>query len=197
MKFIAKAIALAAGLSLLAPAAALAVTLTLPAGTQVNVTIDSTLDSSTTKAGDTFTAHIAQPIPAGDEALAGGWVIGHVVKVQKAQQGRNPEIDLKFDQLQLADGSSAPIDATMTQAEPKAKPKNAARVALATLGGLLAGNMIAKTIFHASDHGLAGAAGAAGGFLIANNARTDVQFPAGSAMTMQMQNSVAIRPQAR
>ena len=197
MTFNTKIIAFAAGLSLLAPAAALAVTLTLPAGTQVNVTIDSTLDSSTTKAGDTFTAHIAQPIPNGDEALAGGWVIGHVVKVQKAQQGRNPEIDLKFDQLQLTDGSSASINATMTQAEPKAKPKSGAKVAIATIGGLLVGNAIAKTVFHSSDHGIAGAAGAAGGFLIANNSRTDVQFPAGSKMTMQMQDSVAIRPQAR
>lgn len=197
MKLTLKATALAAALSLFAPAAALAVTLTLPAGTQINVTIDNTLDSATTKSGDTFTAHIVQPIPAGDEALQGGWVTGHVVKVQKAQQGRNPEIDLKFDQLQLSDGSSAAINATMTQAEPKAKAKSGAKVAIATLGGLLVGNAVAKTIFHASDHGLAGLAGAAGGFLIANNSRTDVQFPAGSTMTMQMQDSVAIRPQAR
>ena len=196
MKFQMNALLLAALMGL-APLAAGATTLNVPAGTQLNATIDSTLDSKTANVGDLFTAHVVAPFPDGYEALQGAVLTGEVTKVKRAGQGTKPEIDLKFDQLRLADGSSAPVTGYLTQAQTKTAQKSGARTAIATVGGLLAGNLIAKTVFGAHDHGVAGAAGAVGGFLIGNNYKADVQFPAGSAMTVQMQQTVQVRPQAR
>ncbi len=183
-------------IGLVLPIAALAALVTLSAGTQLNVTTDSELDSGSAQVGDAFSAHVQPPFPYGNNALAGAVVIGHVVQVQKAGQGTKPGIALRFDSLRLADGSSAPINAVVSDAQPKAKMKNGARVAAYTLGGLIVGNVLAKTVF-GSGAKQGGLIGAAGGFLIGNNYKSDITFPANSAMTIKMQHSVAVRRQAR
>jgi hypothetical protein len=194
MKLKTTSVLLAALLGVFAPLCAFAATLSLPAGTELNVTIDQTLDTKTANVGDRFTARVQPPYPFGNDALAGAIVTGEVTRVQHAGQGTKAALDIKFDTMQLADGSTGPMDAYVSAAQPKTQMKNGARVAAYTIAGMLVGNAIVKTVF-AGKHG--GEAGAAGGFLLGSNYKADVQFPQGSAMTVKMNQTMAIRRQTQ
>ena len=194
MKFRLYPAVMAAVLGVIAPLAASAATVTLPANTEMTVTIDQTLDSHSAQVGDGFSAHVQAPYPFDNQALAGAVVTGHITRVQHAGQGVKPEVDFQFDEIRLADGTTGAIDAAVTEAHPKTQTKNGARVAISTLGGLLAGNAIAKTVF-GSGAKQGGAIGAAGGFLIGNNYKADIKFEQGSSMTLKMRHTVAIRRQ--
>ena len=183
---------LVALLGVVLPRAAFADTLTLPQGTELNVTVDQTLDSKNARAGDQFTAHIQAPYPFDNQSLAGAFLTGHIAKVQAAGPGTKPEIDLNVDSINLADGSSSPISADVTSAQPKKQMKNGARVAASTILGVLAGNAIAKT-FGANGGGIVGGIG---GFLIGNNYKSDLQLAQGSTMTVKMRTALAVRRQA-
>ncbi|MDQ6929361.1 MAG: hypothetical protein M3126_01665 [Candidatus Eremiobacteraeota bacterium] len=184
---------LAALLSIVAPLAAYADTLTLPQGTELNVTVDQTIDSKSANAGDQFTAHVQPPYPYDNQGLAGAFVTGHVLKVTRAGPGTKPEVDINFDTIQLSDGSTSPMSAYVSSAQPKTQMKNGARVAAFTIGGMLVGSAIVKTLFLGKGGGIGGAVG---GFLIGNNYKADIQFPQGSAMTVKMREALAIRRQA-
>lgn len=193
MKFRLYPAVMAAMLGILTPLAASAATVSLPVNTEMNVTIDQTLDSHSAQVGDNFSAHVQAPYPFDNQALAGAVVTGHITRVQHAGQGVKPEVDMAFDSIRLADGSTGPIDAAVTQANPKTQTKSGARVAISTLGGMLLGNAIAKVALGGAKGG--GVAGAAGGFLIGNNYKADIQFQQGSSMTLKMLHTVAIRRQ--
>lgn len=179
--------------ALLAPIAALAAMFTLPAGTELNVTIDSSLNTKTARVGDTFTAHVQPPYPLDNANLQGAVITGQVIQVQKAGQGTKPEMQVKFDSIRLADGSSAPIVGTVSASQPKKTLRNGATVAAYTIGGMLVGNVLAKTIFHSKGGGLLGAAG---GFLVGYNAKSDIEFPAGSQMTVKLIDTLQVFRQA-
>ncbi len=179
--------------ALFAPVAALAASLTLPAGTQLNVTIDSALNTKTAQVGDTFTAHVQPPYPFDNGNLQGAVITGEVTQVQKAGQGTKPEMQIRFNRIRLTDGSSAPINGTVSASQPKKMLRNGATVAAYTIGGMLVGNAIAKTIFHSKGGGLLGAAG---GFLTGYNAKSDLTFPAGSTMTVKLIDTLQVFRQA-
>jgi len=181
-------------MSVALPMAARAYSLDVPPGTDINITIDQTLDSGSAHVGDSFTAHVQPPFPPDEGALENAYVSGEVVRVQKAGQGTKPEIGLAFSRITLPDGSTAPFHASVLVANPKQGKKNVLRIAEYALGGMLLGNMVVKTVFAGSGGGLAGAVG---GFLIGNNYKSDISFPAGSTMTVRTRGTVAIRPQAR
>ncbi|PZR56301.1 MAG: hypothetical protein DLM50_08520 [Candidatus Meridianibacter frigidus] len=181
--------------ALLPLAANAATTLTLPAGTDVNATIDGTLDSQSAHVGDVFTAHVVAPYPRDNTDLSGAVITGHVDKVVHAGQGTKPEFHLLFDTIRLSDGSTAPIDGQVTAMQTKGKMKSGARVAAYTVGGLILGNVLAKTVLGSGARG-GGLLGAAGGFILGNNYKNDVQVPAGSTMTVTLRHTMAIRRQA-
>ncbi len=193
MKFFKSVASLAVIGMLLAPIAASAAMLTLPAGTQLNVTIDSALNTKSAQVGDTFTAHVQPPYPFDNNRLQGAVLTGEVTQVTKAGQGVKPQMQVKFDSIRLADGSSAPINASVSASQPKKTLRNGATVAAATVGGMLIGNAIGKTIFHTGGGGLLGAAG---GFLVGYNAKSDIQLPAGSAMTVKLNDTLQVLRQA-
>ena len=166
----------------------------LPAGTQLNATLDTALDSASAHVGDAFTAHVQAPYPFDDADLAGAVVTGEVLSVQRAGQGTKPSIGLQFNRLQLADGSAVPIDAFVSQMQTQNQEKSGARVAAYTLGGMLLGNALAKTLFGAAGGGIAGAVG---GFLVGNNYKANITVPQGSKLTLQMRRNAVVRQQTR
>jgi uncharacterized membrane protein len=100
---------------------------------------------------------------------------------------------LQFDYLRLADGSTVDISATMTADQRNQEHKNGLKVALTTIGGMLLGNAIGKTIFHTSGGGVVGAAG---GLLYGINGKTNFQLPSGSDVQITLNQTVTIRRQA-
>jgi len=125
--------------------------------------------------------------------VQGAIIAGEVTSVTSAGQGRKPSIGLQFDYLRLADGSTVDISATMTADQRKEEHKNGLKVIATTLGGMLLGNAIGKTIFHTGGGGVVGAAG---GLLYGINGKTNFTLPSGSDVQITLNQTVTIRRQA-
>ena len=185
--------ALAMLLAFLLPVAALAQTVTLSQGQTVNVQFQNTLNSGDAYAGEKFTARVVAPYPNDDATFANAIVNGSVIKVVQAGQGRNPELHLSWDSVTLQNGSSYPLNAEMTTGGPKAQQRNAGHVALTTIGGMIAGNILGKTIFHTNA---GGAIGAAGGFLTGYNKKSNIQVSQGDQVQLTLTRPLLVRRQA-
>ena len=185
--------ALAMLLAFVLPAAALAQTVTLQQGQTVNVQMQDDIDSGTAYAGQHFTARVVAPFPNDDSTFANAIINGTVVKVVPAGQGRNPELHFAWDSITLQNGSSYPINAIMTQGGPQSQNKNGGHVALTTIGGMLLGNAIGKTIFHTN---VGGAVGAASGFLVGYNKKANITMKQGSNFQLTLTRPLMVRRQA-
>jgi len=102
--------------------------------------------------------------------------------VTKAGFGRAAQLRMNFNYLTLANGTTESIDAVTTAVNAQTK-SNAAKEAGGTLGGILAGNAIVKTLFAASGGGIIGAAG---GYLLAHNSHQNMSIPAGSVVAVRI-----------
>jgi len=167
--------------------------LTLYQGAQLTGRLRDTVDTGQAHVGDRVVMDVVPPYPSGNPAYQGATIIGHVTNVRKAGQGTKPELTINFDYMRLANGASAEINATMTGDQKKQQPVNYGHTALTTLGGMVVGNIIGKTIFHASGGGIVGAAG---GALYGVNQKQNFQLPAGSNVQLTLNHSVTIRRQA-
>jgi hypothetical protein len=167
--------------------------LTLYQGAQLNCRLRSVLDTGNAHVGDRFVMDVVPPFPSGDPAFQGAIVAGEVTSVTRAGQGTKPALGVQFDYLRLADGSTVDISANMTQDQRKQEQGSGLHAALTTLGGMLLGNAIGKTIFHTSG---GGAVGAVGGFLYGVNAKTNFTLPEGSPVQITLNQTVTIRRQA-
>jgi hypothetical protein len=170
-------------------------TVTLAKGDTVNLSMQSTLDTGSAYVGERFTARVVPPYPEGDTDLANAVASGEVVKVTPAGQGRNPELLLNFSTITLANGSSYPINAEVTGAGTTQQAKNAGHTVLTTIGGLIAGNVLAKVIFHAAT-GIGGLIGAAGGFLIGQNKKSNMTLSPGANIQLTLTRPLLVRRQA-
>lgn len=168
-------------------------TLTLYQGAQINGRLRQTIDSGTAHVGDPFVMDVVPPYPSGNPAYQGAIVTGHVTSVSSAGQGHKPSLGLQFDSLRLADGSTVNISANLTSDQRQQEQKNGGHVALTTIGGMLLGNIIGKTIFHT---GVGGIAGAAGGLLYGLNKQSNFNLPSGSNVQITLNQTVTIRRQS-
>ena len=163
---------------------------TLYSGTKITAKMDSTIDTGRASVGQHFTMHVTPPYPS--SMLQGAYISGHIVKVVHAKQGVKPELQLSMDRLYLSDGSSFEIDGQLVDSQQSKSENNLGHTALTALGGMIAGNMIGKTIYT----GGGGAVGLAAGALYGLNAKTNFNLPAGSNVTVQLTHQVTIRRQA-
>ncbi|HZT11493.1 MAG TPA: hypothetical protein VFA29_01685 [Candidatus Baltobacteraceae bacterium] len=185
--------ALAMLAAFLMPIAALAQTVTLSQGQTLNVQFQSTLDSGKAYAGQHFTAKVVSPFPNDDPTFANAVVNGTIIKVVSAGQGRNPELHLSWDSITLQNGSSYPLNAEMTSGGAKQQNRNGGHVALTTIGGMIAGNIIGKTIFHTNA---GGAIGAVSGFLVGYNKKSNIQLSQGDQVQLTLTRPLMVRRQA-
>jgi hypothetical protein len=183
--------AVLAGTTLVASAAQ---SITLYNGTVLNARLNAGLDTGSAHVGDVFTMTVVPPYPSGNPAFQGATISGVVTKVQRAGQGRNPELVIVPQYLRLYGGSTASIDGSVTSiAANKSTGGTAGKAAIGALAGMLIGNAIGKTIFHASG---VGAVGLIGGALLGANSKTNFSIPPGANATVQLNQTVTIRRQA-
>lgn len=185
--------ALAMLLAFMLPVAALAQTVTLSQGQNINLQMQDTVDSGNAYAGQHFTARVVAPYPNDDTTFENAIINGTVVKVVPAGQGKNAELHFAWDSITLQNGTSYPINAVMTTGGPQQQQKNGGHVALTTLGGMLAGNIVGKTIFHT---GIGGAVGAVGGFLVGYNKKSNISMKQGTAFQLTLTRPLMVRRQA-
>jgi hypothetical protein len=93
-------------------------TLTLPAGTLIQVRTAQTLSSDVNRQGDSFTTVLEQPLVVQGWVVArrGQTVLGRVVDAQKAGRNKNDsQLAIELNELLLVDGQQLPIRTQMTQ----------------------------------------------------------------------------------
>jgi hypothetical protein len=167
----------------------------VPAGTEVRLKLDKAVGSSASRAGETFTAQITQPILTGDRVAipAGSRIRGHVVEAVPAKRGfaeKAGSLKLSFDQVVTPGGSGAPMSAVFTAAGSSSKRRTAG-----TIGGGAAGGALLGKVFGGStkDAALGSVAGAAIGAGVAAGTRGhDVELPAGSPLSIRLDRAILI-----
>ena len=104
--------------------------ITIPAGTILPVSLNSTLSSVKCKPGQIITARVMQdvPLPSGGAIRAGSKVIGHIVSVTAASGGSPASLSFRFDTLETREGKlSVNTDlraiASFTEVERAALPR--------------------------------------------------------------------------
>jgi len=112
-------------------------TRTVPPGTELEAALTSTLDSETSRVGDTFVATVTEPIHVDSEPVieAGSKIAGRVTEVKTASRGAgNASLTLRFDSLILPQGEVLPITASFSQSTDSKKERDSA-----IIGGAAAG----------------------------------------------------------
>jgi hypothetical protein len=168
-------------------------TLTLYQGAQINGRLRTAVNTANAHVGDRFVMDVVPPYPSGNPAFQGAIIAGEVTSVTRAGQGTKPSLGVQFDYMQLADGSTVDISATMTSDQRAQEQKSGLKTALSTIGGMLLGNAIGKTIFHTGGGGVVGAAG---GLLYGVNQKTNFTLPSGSNVQITLNQTVTIRRQS-
>jgi hypothetical protein len=168
-------------------------TLTLYQGAQINGRLRTAVNTANAHVGDRFVMDVVPPYPSGNPAFQGAIIAGEVTSVTRAGQGTKPSLGVQFDYMQLADGSTVDISATMTSDQRAQEQKSGLKTALTTIGGMLLGNAIGKTIFHTGGGGVVGAAG---GLLYGVNQKTNFTLPSGSNVQITLNQTVTIRRQS-
>src|SRR2546423_638992 len=97
----------------------------LPANSVIPATLDTPLNSTTSRIGDPFTATVQSGVNGYYGGIpAGTRVEGHVAYVRR-QMGRDPGVlQVAFDRLRLPDGTAVPIDATVTSLDANTVIRN-------------------------------------------------------------------------
>jgi hypothetical protein len=172
---------------------------TLPVGATFTATLDNTLGTNVSKAGDTFTATVSSDLRAQDGSVvvpAGAKIEGRVTALDDSDNATEPAlIRLAFDRIRM-NGQSYPLSATVVQAatvqtsEQSTAERNRQIIiggaVGAALGAILGDRDLDKII-------IGGAIGAAAGSIISLGTEVNATLPAGSPMTLRVTQAVNLR----
>lgn len=180
------------------PARPAPVTRSVPAGTSFAVRLDEQLSTRSAGVGEGFTATLTEPIYAADGSLlipAGATVRGHVTESRAAgRAGQTPTLRITFDAISSG-GRSYPISATSADVPVRrvtrdSKGEQAAKIG----GGAAVGAVLGQVLGKNTKSTVAGAAiGAAAGTAVAiGTAEVDAVIPAGSVVSVRLDESVRV-----
>jgi hypothetical protein len=115
------------------------------AGAQFEARLDRALDTKTMHDGDRFTlTEDATFYRAAPPALKRAKIEGHVEHVTPPRKDHRATLNVVFDDVVLADGTTAPIDATITQIGSRDPRTHGLRESGVVLGGRVAGHRNVK-----------------------------------------------------
>jgi len=171
----------------------------IPAGARLTATLDQSLGTKVSKAGDTFTATVAQTLYASDGSVvvpAGAKIEGRVTALDDSDNATEPAlIRLAFDRIRF-DGRSHPFAASIVQSSPvqtseQSSSERTRRIVIggavgAAIGGILSGGDLDKIV-------IGGTLGAAAGSIVSLGTEVNATLPAGSQMTVQATQTTTIR----
>lgn len=161
----------------------------IASGLAINATLGTELNTATAYVGQPIVLNVRQPGPAGAPVLSGATIYGEVMDVQAAHQGVNPSLQISVNSIKLAGTSvQQPISAKVVRMNP-VQGNNFTKEAGGTLGGMLLGNWIGKSL----DSNQGGLIGAVGGYLLTSNSKTNLDVAAGSSVTLQLTDALALK----
>lgn len=153
------------------------------AGAQYAGVITSSVNTKDARVGQAVTLN---NVTSADGSVHGARMYGTVTHVVRAGQGRPAQLQLTFTKLVLSNGTTYAIDGVVTGMQAQTK-SNALKEVGGAVAGMIVGNIVGKTIFHAGN-GMGGFLGAAGGYLAAKNNRENMTVPAGSAVRVTLRS---------
>lgn len=171
----------------------------LAAGVEMSTTLDEALDTEHLKAGDAFTATVAEAVADGGTHVVvpkGSRVYGRVTKVRQPSGDEVGIIALALDSIQVR-GTAQPLaaDITSTDVETRGEMKNEAEK---IGGGAAAGAIIGAIVGEDVKGAVIGAgAGAAVGTVIALGTKAHYGvLPKGTGLTLRLTEALSV-PTAR
>ncbi|HEU4413718.1 MAG TPA: hypothetical protein VFT65_02960 [Candidatus Angelobacter sp.] len=180
------------------------------AGTELHATLDTPLSTKTSKAGDRFTATVADPVRAGDGAVVipgGTRIEGEVAdadegKALAALRGKG-KLSLRFRDIVLPNGQTLPMTATLIsvnstngkntkRADDEGEVRSDTRTRdVAKDMGVGAGiGTVAGLVFGGPLKGFAIGALAGGGYVLATKGK-EVNLPAQTGMVIRLDQPIS------
>lgn len=174
------------------------VTLSVPVGTTFAVRMNETLSTEQSKAGDSFTARLTDPIVDANGAVivpAGAVVRGRVTAVAPSDRvGQTAALKLAFEAISFG-GESYPLQATVQRADVQQQTRtsvgeSAGKVAAGAAAGAILGQVLGKD----TESTLKGAAiGAAAGTAIAmGTTDVDAVLPQGAEVVIRTDQPITV-----
>ena len=166
---------------------------TIPAGTSLSVQLPAAISTKTAKVGDRVSAYLTNDLVVDGKvvAKAGAMLQGSVSQVISGSNkiGGTPTLGLNFDNLQLADGSDAMVNGSITQAAAKSDTgKDTAKIA----GGAIVGAVVGKQVNDDKGALIGGLLGAAAGTAVAKKTGSEVELPAGTVVGFTLNSPVNV-----
>ena len=167
------------------------VTVSVPVGTTMQLTLDEALSTETNVAGDAFTATLKDPVldSYGDVIVPAGAVLrGRVTQVEKSGRvGETAVLSLAFEGLSF-DDESYPIEASVISANPERVTRQSTgeqvgKVAVGAAAGAILGRVLGKDTKSTVKGAVIGAA--AGTAIAMGTADVDAVLKAGSPMVIR------------
>jgi type IV secretory pathway VirB10-like protein len=166
--------------------------LTIPAGTELQLVLESGLSSATSQVGDPVTARVSRATsPDGRVLLPGGTVLkGRVYRADAAGRVKGKSrLAVDFDRI-VVRGVEHRLDTTAIDIEgPDSHGKDAAIIGGSTVGGAIIGGILGGGK-GAKKGAVVGAVGGTGAVLATRG--RDVEIPAGSNWTVRVKDRVAL-----
>jgi hypothetical protein len=162
-----------------APAAGGAVL--VKAGTTFQGKLQQEIATNKSHDGDTFALAQQDTLLHKEPALHGAVIEGHVENVSPAGFGKKPALTVVFDDIRMADGTTAPIDVKVVNISAFDAKTHHWRTFGMVLGGAIAGHMAAG-----KHHG--GMAGAAGAYVLSQEMKTNVDAKPGTIVVLKFVN---------
>jgi len=184
-----------AALSSVPPVAPRYVQVTLPAGTEIHLALDTPLGSGSSRAGDDFTARVTDAVVMGSRVAipAGSRVHGRVAEATPAKKGladKAGSLRLSFDGVTTPVGFAADMSAGLTSTGSGSGKRTAAAIGGGAVGGALLGRILGHNAKGAAIGTAVG--GAVGTGVAAGSRGEDVSYPAGARLTVRLDQPLTI-----
>jgi hypothetical protein len=162
---------------------------TVPAGTQVSVRLNSGYSTKTTALGQAVNAELASDLSVGGRvvARAGAPISGTITEVTSGSSkiGAVPALKIDFTQLVAADGRTLPVAIRINQKGQSEKGRDTAKI----VGGTAAGAIIGHQVDSGSGKVIGGIIGGAAGAVGAKKTGTEVEIAAGTVLAANVRTA--------
>ena len=158
----------------------------IPAGTTFYGRLETRINSKTSHDGDKFQITQTDTLFHKSPELRGAVINGHLEGVQPAGFAKKPAMTLVFDNILMPDGRSAPINVRLMNLGAFDAKSHKLRTIGMMIGGGIAGHMIAN--HQGKRHG--GLAGAASGYILSQEMKTDIDVKPGTILELRFQSDI-------
>lgn len=165
----------------------------IPAGTELTLALDTTLSSETSQAGDSFSATVVEPIVVESREViaAGSTIEGKVTEASPAKRGAGKAtLALSFSHLRLASGYHTSIVGSFQEISASKKGRNAAIIGGSAAGGALLGRILGKDTRGTVIGAIVG--GGIGTAVVMGREREQATIPADTPFGIRLERAVQV-----